>query len=57
MRVLVENAKKKFMIETKLFARKRLMYLTIFVILILVCSIVKLLIQNDLNKIKEEREK
>lgn len=52
MRVLIENAKKKFMIETKLLARNRLMYFVIFVIIILVASIVKLLIQNDLQKIK-----
>lgn len=57
MRVLVENAKKKFMIETKLLARNRLKYFAIFVIIILVASIIKLLIQNDLKKIQQERER
>ncbi len=50
MRVLVENGKKKFTIETRMLAKKRVMYLTIVVIVILLCSIVKLLISSDLRK-------
>jgi len=38
-------------------ARNRLKYFAIFVIIILVASIVKILIQNNLKKIQEEREK
>ena len=57
MRVLVENAKKKFMIETKTLAKSRLRYFVIFVVIILLSLIVKITISKDLKKIEEEKAK
>jgi len=56
MRVLVENAKKKFMIETQLSARTRLKYFGALVAIILLSIIVKILISDKVSKIQSEKE-
>jgi hypothetical protein len=52
MRVLIENGKKKFMVETRQLARTRVKYFVVFIIVILFSLIVKLAISEKMKKIE-----
>jgi hypothetical protein len=56
MRVLIENGKKKFMIETRQLARTRVKYFGVFLMLIFFSLIVKLAINEKMKKIPKEKE-
>lgn len=56
MRVLIENGKKKFMVETRQLARTRVKYFGVFLVLIFLSLIVKLAFSEKMKKIQEEKE-
>ena len=53
MRVLIENGKKKFMVETRQLARSRVKYFGVFIVVILFSLIMKLAISEKMKKIQQ----
>ncbi len=52
MRVLIENGKKKFMVETRQLAMARVKYFAVFIIVILFSLIIKLAISEKMKKLE-----
>lgn len=53
MRVLVEHAKKRHILETQKSSRNRLKYLSIIAGIILLSLIVKMMISDSVKKVEE----
>jgi hypothetical protein len=56
MRVLIENGKKKLMVETRQLAMKRVKYFAVFLMVIFFSLIAKLAISQKIKNNKEQKQ-